>query len=62
MTMATKTGGCRTLARLDLREHRSSTRKYPQRRLVVTGNAPVTGGSDPLHGEYIVNDANSPCK
>jgi hypothetical protein len=31
--------------------------KDPQRRLVAAGRAPFTAGSDPPHGEYLVNDA-----
>ena len=58
MTMADKAGGRRKPARLELPKHPLfNEKKTRNARLVVIGRAPVTAGSDPLHGEYVVNNA-----
>ena len=45
-------------ARLELLKHPLfNEKKTRSARLVVTGLAPITAGSDPLHGEYVVNNA-----
>jgi hypothetical protein len=58
MTMADKTGGRRKPARLELLKHPLlNEKKTCSARLVVKGRAPIAAGSDPLHGEYVVNNA-----
>jgi hypothetical protein len=58
MTMADKRGGRRKPARLELLKHPLFNEKRTRSaRLVVTGRAPIAAGSDPLHGEYVVNNA-----
>src|SRR5690349_8383721 len=59
MTIAEKHRWPLELARLKLRKPRFLIGKGPQLRLIGAGGAHPrsSSGSDPLHGEYIVNDA-----